>query len=209
MSSSSGQTDLPASSPAGRGEGPGGALPGEVTAPDRLTVTGEETGMPARELLRAGLMGGLVAGVVMALVLMSIAEVSAEPTAVRGIASSTWTPLTAITSFFFGPGAFASSFELLSIAFGALWHLLNAVLAGLIGAALIVWLLGPRPQPFGAMVVGLLYGLCVQIVALSLTVNAVEDPNSVYQALPGWGWWVAHGAFGATLGLALTQRERS
>jgi len=206
--SSPGQADLSSTSPAGRGEGPGGVLAGEVTDPDRLTVADGEERMPARELLRAGLMAGLVAGGVMALVLMSIAEVSDVPTPVPGIASSTWTPLTAITSLLFGPGAFASSFEVLSIGFGALWHMLNAALAGVIGVALLVWLLGPRPHPIAAMILGSLYGLSVQIVALSLAVNAIDDPNIVYRALPPWGWWVAHSAFGATLGLALAQRGR-
>ncbi len=211
MPSSPGRAELSAASAAhsgvGRGEGPSGAEPAEVTAPDRLTVAGDDTRMPARELLRTGLRAGLLAGAAMALALVSIAEVADEPTAVAGIASSTWTPLTAITSFLLGPDAFAASFEVLSIAFGLLWHLVNAALAGLVGAALLIWLLGPRPHPVAAMGMGLLYGLTLQIVVLNLTVNAIEDPNVVYEALPPWGWWVGHAAFGATLGLALARRR--
>lgn len=213
MPSSPGQAERSASSAAhsglGRGEGPGGADPAEVTAPDRLTVAGDDTRMPARELLRTGLRAGLVAGAVMALTLVSIAEVADKPTAVADITSSTWTPVTAITSFGLGPGAFAASFEVLSIAFGLLWHLVNAALAGLAGAALLIWLLGPRPHPVAAMGMGFLYGLTLQIVVLNLTVNAIENPNVVYEALPPWGWWVAHAAFGATLGLALARRREA
>lgn len=194
---------------AGRGEGPGGAHPGEVTDPDHLTVAGGETRMPAREVLRAGLAAGVVAGAAMAVTLMFIAEVSDVPTALPGIASSTWTPLTGITSFFFGADAFAGSFKVLSIGFGALWHLVNAALAGVIGAILLFWLLGPRPHPVAAMIVGWLYGLTVQILALNLAVNAIDDLNIVHRALPPWGWWVGHTAFGATLGLALGQRGRT
>ena len=214
MPSSPGQAGTPASVPversgAGRGEGPGGAHPGAVTAPDRPTVAGAETRMAASELVLAGVAAGLVAGAAMALVLMFVAEVSAEPTAVAGIASSTWTPLTAITSFLFGADAFAASFEVLSIGFGLLWHLVNAVLAGVIGAALIIWLLGPRPHPVAAGLVGFVYGLSVEVLALNLVVNAIDDPNIVYEALPQWGWWVGHAAFGATLGLVLGRRRRT
>lgn len=98
---------------------------------------------------------------------------------------------------------------MLSIGFGALWHLVNAALAGVIGVGLLVWLLGPRPHPVAAMALGFVYGLSVEVLALNLVVNAIDDPNVVYQALPQWGWWVGHAAFGATLGLTLAQRERA
>lgn len=183
--------------------------PGAVTAPDRLGMAGAQTRMPARELLRAGLGAGVAAGAAMALTLMLIAEIAAEPTPVPGVSSSTWTPLTAITSFLFGLDAFAGSFQILPIAFGAAWHLLNAVVAGVVGVALLVWLLGPRPHSVATMGLGILYGLTLEILVLNLAVNAIQDANIVYEALPQWGWWVAHAAFGSTLGLALARRRRA
>lgn len=172
-------------------------------------MVGTGPSMSARQVLRAGLGAGVAGGAVMALALMSIAEVAAEPTAVPGVSSSTWTPLTAITSFLFGSDAFAGSFQVLPIAFGALWHAVNAALAGVVGGALIIWLLGPRPHPVTAMSVGLLYGLVLEILVLNLVVNGIQDVLTVYEALPPWGWWVGHAAFGSTLGLALAARQRT
>lgn len=182
--------------------------PGAVTDPDRLRVKGAHPRMSARELLGAGLGAGVAAGAAMALTLMLVAEIAAQPTAVPGISSSTWTPLTAITSFLFGPDAFTGSFQVLPLGFGAAWHMVNAVVAGVVGSALLIWLLGPRPHPVAAAALGLLYGLTLEIVVLNLVVNGIQDVLTVYEALPQWGWWVAHAAFGSTLGLALARRQR-
>lgn len=183
--------------------------PGAVSDPDRPGVVGTGTRMSGRQVLRAGLGAGAAAGAAMALTLMLIAEVAAEPTPIPGISSSTWTPLTAITSFLFGPDAFAGSFQVLPVTFGAAWHLLNSVMAGVAGVALLIWLLGPRPHPVAAAVLGFLYGLTLEVVVLNLLVNGIQDLLTVYEALPQWGWWVGHAAFGSTLGLVLALRQRA
>lgn len=43
--------------------------------------------------------------------------------------------------------------------------------------------------------------------AVTVVVNGIQDVHTVYEALPPWGWWVGHAAFGSTLGLALAGRR--
>lgn len=138
----------------------------------------------------------------MAATLMAIAEIADEPTAVAGVDSSTWTPITAIAALFFGPDAFDASFAALPILFGLAVHLLVALVVGVIGVAVILVTLGGRPAPVGSAALGFVYGLTVQVVAVNVTANGIEADNLVYESLPQWGWWVAHAAFGTTLGLA-------
>lgn len=47
------------------------------------------------------------------------------------------------------------------------------------------------------MMLGVAYGLVVEV----LVVNRVQTVDTLYTATPQWSWWVAHGIFGATLGM--------
>ncbi len=147
-------------------------------------------------------MSGAVAAAAMMGTLMAIAEIASEPTAVSGVDSSTWTPSTGIASFLFGPDAFTASFRPLPILFGLVAHLALSILFAALGLALVVWMLGYRPRPPAAAIVGLAYGLALEVLVLNLAVNGIQGDNTVYESLPPWGWWVAHAAYGTTLGLA-------
>jgi hypothetical protein len=137
---------------------------------------------------------------------MLAAEIASEPTAVSGIASDTWTPLTAIASFVLGTEAFTGSFAVGSIATGLVVHLVVACALGVAGVAALVYVLGYRPGSFGAGLCGAAFGLFLEIVVLNLAVNATQSPDVVYRAAPEWTWWVAHGIFGTTLGLLAARR---
>lgn len=163
----------------------------------------------ARAFLRVGVASSLWAAAVMAATLMAIGEIAANPTAVPGIRSDTWTPLTGITSFFLGSDALHGGFAILSILFGALVHLVASVLFGLVGAAVIVTCLGWRPGPGGAAGVGVAYGFLLEVAAVNLVVNNVQGVDTVYTSVPPWAWFVAHGAYGATLGVAFSRLSRS
>lgn len=156
-----------------------------------------------------GLRAGIAAGLVMAAVLMAIGEIANEPTVVPGIDSSTWTALTGIAAFFFGVDAFHGSFHVLSIAAGLAIHLVVAAVFGLIGVAFVVVTQGPRPGAAGAVVQGVAYALFIQIFVLALVVNAIQDVGTVYGSIPRWGWWAAHGAYGAALGVTASALLRS
>jgi len=139
----------------------------------------------------------------------SIAEVAAVPTAVQGVDSSTWTPLTAIAGFIFGPDAFHGDFAPLPIAAGVAAVVMFSVLFGLPGVALILVTQGRRCGVMGAVTQGIAYGLFLQVFFMCLIVNGVQDQLTVYESAPRWGWWVAHAAFGATLGAVTSlQLER-
>lgn len=148
------------------------------------------------------LAAGGAGAVAMMATLMAIAEIASEPTAVAGVDSSAWTPPTGITSFLFGADAFTASFQPLPILFGLAAHLALSLLFGALGVALVIWLLGYRPAPLGAVLVGLAYGLALEVLVLNLAVNGIQGANTVYESLPQWGWWAAHAAYGTALFLA-------
>lgn len=152
-----------------------------------------------------GTRAGLAAGLAMIGVQMLNGEIAASSTPVPGVVSSTWTAITSISAFLLGTGAFSDSFAVVSIAFGLAVHLLLAIALGVVGVAFLVWTLGPRPGPFAALLIGLAYGLFLE-VALNLTVNSIDDPNLVYQSTLPWSWWLAHAVYGTILGLVAARR---
>lgn len=152
-------------------------------------------------LLGAGAISGVAAGMVMALWQMVVGAIAQEPTAAPGIDSSFWTTVTSIPSVLFGMQWFHGSFEFWAVALGLIWHLLNSVILGVVGVTLATSLLGRRPNAIAAIALGIAFGLVLEAVAVNLVVNQIQDVNTVYTSAPEWSWWVAHGLFGATLGL--------
>jgi hypothetical protein len=142
----------------------------------------------------------IVAGTAMLGTITSIAEVAAVQTPVAGIESSTWTPLTGITSFLFGLGAFHGGFAVLSIAFGLTVFYAFALLFGVFGVALILATQGRECGVVGGVIEGIAYGLFLQVFFLALVVNGTQTQLTVYESAPRWSWWVAHAIFGAALG---------
>lgn len=43
----------------------------------------------------------------------------------------------------------------------------------------------------------------MQAIGINLLVGLAQSAPTVYESLPPWGWWVAHGAYGLALGGAL------
>lgn len=151
--------------------------------------------------LLTGVAGGVAGAAAMMIWLIFCAEVANEPTAVPGIQSSAWTPVTAITSFLFGIDAFHGSFAVLSILFGLAAHLFLGIVFGLVGVALLSYTFAGRPTPAGAALFGFVYGLTLQVLVLNVIVNWMQDVHTVADALPSWGWWIAHAFYGTTLGI--------
>jgi uncharacterized membrane protein len=152
-------------------------------------------------LLGAGAISGVAAGIVMALWQMVVGAIVQEPTAAPGIDSSFWTTVTSIPSVPFGMQWFHGSFEFWAVALGLIVHLLNSAILGVVGLTLVTSLLGRRPNAIAAIALGLAFGLVLEAVVVNLVVNQIQDVNTVYTSTPGWSWWLAHGLFGATLGL--------
>ena len=131
-----------------------------------------------------------------------IAEIASEPTWQDGVDSSTWTPLRGVAALVAGADVFGGDFAPEAIAGGLVALGAYAVALGVPGCALIVWVQGERPGFAGAAVQGIAYGLLMQVVFVNLLANWIQAEPTVYGSLPGWGWWAAHAAYGAALGLA-------
>jgi hypothetical protein len=161
------------------------------------------------EALRVTAACSLRAAVALLVTTALIAEIAATPTADSGIASSTWTPTTAIAAAVFGSGAFHGTLQPLSVLGGWAIVALASILVGLPGIALLVYSLGWAPHPLAAVVCGTAWGIAAEIAVFNLLLNWLQAENGVYRALPSWGWWVGMGAWGATLGLALARQGRA
>jgi apolipoprotein N-acyltransferase len=76
----------------------------------------------------------------------------------------------------------------------------NSVILGILGVALLTSILGRRPSPAAAVLVGVAYGIAVDAILINWIVNT-QKIQTLYSATPHWSWWVAHAIFGITLGL--------
>jgi hypothetical protein len=152
-------------------------------------------------LVKVGVIGGLAGGMVMAMWQMVVGAIATEPTAAPGIDSSFWTAVTSIPSVLFGMQWFHGSFEFWAVFLGLMGHMMNSAILGVVGITLATSLLGRRPNVIAAVAFGMTFGLVLEVVIVNLIVNQIQDVNTLYTSTPEWSWWVAHGMFGATLGL--------
>lgn len=155
----------------------------------------------AGTIVRTGLAAGIVGGMMMAMWQMAVGAIAQDPTAVAGIHTSFWTAVTSITSVIFGLDAFHGSFHFWSVAGGLMGHMMNSMLVGVAGVALLTAVQGRRPHPVAAIMQGVMLGLVLEVVVVNLIVNRIQDVNTLYTSTPEWSWWVAHGIYGMTLGL--------
>lgn len=133
--------------------------------------------------------------------LAAIAEIAAEPTAEPGVLSSTWTPSRGIASLVGGSSWFGGDWDLVPIVLGLTLMLLGAFVFGLLGLALVGFLLGPDPWLLPAMMVGAAWGLVVQIVVVDLLIGGMLGATLAFDSLPHWAWWLGTGTWGVALGL--------
>ncbi len=150
----------------------------------------------------------LAASTALILTLSAIAEIAAAPTAEPGIASSTWTPVTAAGAIFLGQGAFHGDFAPGPIVFGWLAIAVVSALVAVPGLALIVYCLGWAPHPLPAAILGAAWGLAVEVLLINLFLNWLQPDNALYDSLPNWAWWLALPTWGATLGLTFSRAGR-
>ena len=157
--------------------------------------------------LVAGLVPSLWAAAALILTASLIAEIAAEPTAAEGIASSTWTPITAVTALFLGADTLHGSLALGPVAFGLAAILAVSVVAGSLASAFLIYCLGRHPHPLPAAVLGAAIGLALEILLINLLSNWLQSDNGIYTSLPTWAWFPAFGAWGICLGLSLAGRQ--
>ena len=93
---------------------------------------------------------------------------------------------------------------------GIVGHMGNSLILGIVGVSLLTAILGRRPNPVGAVVLGAAYGIAVEAILINGIVNT-QKIQTLYSSTPHWSWWVGHAIFGATLGLlfsVLLEKQR-
>jgi len=150
--------------------------------------------------LQVGALAGVAAGLMYAVWQVVVAAIAQDPTAVPGIHQTLWTPPQAIWSVVFGVHHFHGSFHLIPAFGGIVAHLANSLILGILGVALLIAILGRRPNPAAAILLGAAYGIAIDAILIDGIVNTLKV-QTLYSAAPHWSWWVAHGIFGITLGL--------
>jgi hypothetical protein len=153
-----------------------------------------------RPILQVGALVGIAAGLMYAGWQMLVAAIAQDPTAAPGIHQTLWTPPEGIWSVVFGVHHFHGSFHFIPVFGGIVAHLANALVLGIVGIALLTALLGRRPNPAAAVVLGVAFGIAVDAILLLGIINT-QKIQTLYSASPHWSWWVGHTIFGVTLGL--------
>jgi hypothetical protein len=151
-------------------------------------------------ILQVGALAGIAAGLMYAAWQVVVAAIAQHPTAVPGIHQTLWTPPQAIWSVVFGVHHFHGSFHFIPVFGGIVAHMGNSLILGILGVALLIAILGRRPNPAAAIVLGAAYGIAVDAIVINGIVNT-QKIQTLYSATPHWSWWVAHAIFGITLGL--------
>src|SRR3954470_19905008 len=154
----------------------------------------------ATKVVQVGVLAGLASGFIMAAWQMVVAAIAQNPTAVQGIHQTLWTPPEGIWSVAFGVHHFHGSFHFIPVFGGIVGHMGNSLIVGIMGVALLTAVLGRRPNPVAAAVIGSAYGIAVQAIVISWIINT-QKIQTLYSSTPHWSWWVGHAIFGVTLGV--------
>lgn len=89
---------------------------------------------------------------------------------------------------------------------------MNSMILGIIGMALIVTILGRRPNIGASTMLAVAFGIAIEAILVNLIINGAQTIDTLYYSTPTWSWWVAHAIFGmtlGTLGVLLLQRTSS
>jgi hypothetical protein len=198
-------------SPQTRSSAPSRASGGRPEQHDNRGAGASPSRSTATRVVGIGLVAGAVAGMMFAMWQMVVGAIAEEPTAVDGVTSSFWTAVTSIPSVLFGIDWFHQDFDFWAVVLGIGGHMMNSMMLGVVGVALLVAVLGRRPSPILAVMQGVVFGLILEVVIVHLIVNPIQDVNTLYTSTPEWSWWVSHAIFGMTLGLlgSLLLRRRA
>lgn len=152
------------------------------------TYLGSRTAGPSWVVM--GIRNGLVASIAMAMVMMVL---GAFDTGFFAAPSSIW-------AFFAGPGAYAPHTLSLSFVLGAMGHMMNSAVFGIVFAFLASRVLGIRGIA-AAIVAGTVYALIVMAVMFVVVLPAFPNGAIVIDSAALWIWILGHVAYGMTGGL--------
>jgi hypothetical protein len=160
----------------------------------------QRAGVASTKIMQVGAIGGMAAGMMMAMWQMIVGAIAQNPTAVPGIHQSFWTPVEGIWSVVFGVHHFHGDFHFIPVFGGIAGHMMNSMILGIMGIAISTSILGKRPNPVAAVMLGVGFGLAVEAILINGIINT-QKIETLYSSTPHWSWWVAHAIFGMTLGL--------
>jgi hypothetical protein len=163
-------------------------------------------------VIKAGAIVGVVGGMMMAIWQMVVGAIAKDPTAVPGIHTTFWTPVEGIWSVFFGVRHFHGDFHTVPVLGGIAGHMMNSMILGIAGIALIALILGRRPNIVAAVMLAVAYGIAIEAILVNGIINNAQKIETLYYSTPTWSWWVAHAIFGMTLGILgalVLRRSRS
>lgn len=152
-------------------------------------------------VIKTGAIAGMAGGMMMAMWQMIVGAIAKDPTAVPGIHTSFWTPVEGIWSVIFGVHHFHGDWHTVPVLGGMAGHMMNSMMLGIVGMALIVGLLGRRPNIAGAVMLAVAFGIAIEAILVNLIINSAQKIDTLYYSTPTWSWWVAHAIFGMTLAI--------
>src|SRR3954452_15119859 len=179
---------------------PDGGIAMETHALGQVHRRPRGAGGATTTILQVGALAGIAAGLLYAAWQVLVAAIAQGPTALPVIHQTLWTPPQAIWSVVFGVHHFHGSFHFIPVLGGIVAHVGNSLILGILGVALLMAILGRRPNPAAAVVLGAAYGIAVDAIVINGILNT-QKIQTLYGATPHWSWWVGHAILGMTLGL--------
>jgi len=146
----------------------------------------------------AGAVGGLIGGMAMAMFAMLLAIGR----------DGFWSPVRGIASVVFGDSHYGGGFDAPSVVVGVAGHMMNSLVLGIV-FAVAATLLFRKARPMTVWMLGAMYGLAVWVVMMLGVVHGLQGSNLLVDALPAWGWAVAHVMFGVVTAMVFTTINRS
>jgi hypothetical protein len=135
--------------------------------------------------LLSGAAGGLIGGMMMAMFSMLIAIGE----------DGFWAPVRGITSVVFGDEHYSGDFAFWPVATGAMGHMMNAMVLGIVFAVLAS-MLAPRISSMVLGMAGAVYGLAVWAVMVLAVAPALQSSDLFTDSIPQWAWIAGHLMFG-------------
>jgi hypothetical protein len=142
------------------------------------------------EVVIHGIRNGLVASVAMAMAMMVLGVFD------RGFFAAP----SSIWAFWAGPSAYAPTTFTLGFVLGAMGHMMNAAILGILFAFIAARLLRPRGTA-EAVIAGTVFALAVMAVMWTVVLPLSPNGTIVKDSAALWIWILGHVAYGMTGGL--------
>ena len=142
------------------------------------------------ELILRGIRGGLVASIAMAMAMMGLGAFD------QGFFAAP----SAIWAFWAGPSAYTPHTLSLSVVIGAMGHMMNAAILGIVFAFIAARAVRPQGA-VASILTGVTFALAVMAVMWIVVLPLSPNGEIVKDSAAKWIWIVGHAAYGMVGGL--------